>query len=274
MQRLFIAAASLALALAFAAAPKAALAQSAAATPTPAPSASPNLPVGVAHETFVVGDYLANPRVYNEASSGNSGLTSYQARFAAEFKVQDMPFMVAFDQIGYAYTHFASTLGACPRPGCVVQIDGTDEYIHQSVERDTDVQGAVGFRIAFPRIYAVAAYLGRSSSFNYPVVYGLGLGFQKLPDEERALSVYFSALYFPDLEGKFTVNNLTTGTTTIYTLTEHVVHYNLGVTVSPFKKAPAFLDLGLVGDNVKAGSADPSSGSHFAGYAGVGLYSK
>jgi hypothetical protein len=291
VQRFLIAAASVALAFAVTAVPKAALAQPAPAAPAasitmppapgvaPAPATSPApavaaTPVGVRPETFVVGDYLANPAVFNAASAGKSGLSSYEAKFAAEFKVENLPFMMEFEDRGYAYTHFASSFGACPRPGCVQQINGTNEYIHQSVERDIDKDGKIGFRIAYPRIYAVVAYLGRESSFNYPVVNGVGLGFEKLPDYERQVSVYFSGLYFPDLEGKFTVLDRTTGVKTIYTLTERVLRYQAGVAISPFKNVPAFLDLGVLGDGIRASSSDPNTGSHFAGYAGIGLYSK
>ncbi len=276
MQRLLLAAASFVLALAVTGAPRAAQAQAASA---PAPSASPapaamSGPAGTTPETFVIGDYLYNPRVYNAASSGQAGLSSYEAKFGAEFKIENMPFMVTVEDRDYAYNHVTGPFGPCPRLGCVQQIENYQQFVPGSVQRDTDKDGTIGYRIAYPRVYVVVAYLGRENSFNYPVTNGVGLGIEKLPDEGKAFSVYFQGLYFPDLEGKLITFNPSTRVNTTYTLTEHVLRYQFGVAISPLKEVPAFFNIGLLGDGVRAGASDPNSATHLAGYAGVGLYAK
>jgi len=281
VERFLTAAASLALVFAVSGAPLIASAQDAPASPAPSPSpaaAAPAVvtPVGVRPEAFVVGDYLNQPQVYNLASSGHSGLPSYDLRAAQEFKVEDMPFMIEFDTHDYTYTHFTDRSGTCPAfPGCVTLIGHTgQQYIPRTNERDTDLDGRVGYRIAKPRIYLVITYVGRESSFNFPGLNGVGFGLEKLPDYEKRFTFYASGFYVPSLQGKFTIYNRTTGATNIYQLTERDIRYQAGLMFAPLKSTPAFVDLGVIGDGVHGSDADPGSSTHFSGYAGIGLFAQ
>jgi hypothetical protein len=100
----------------------------------------------------------------------------------------------------------------------------------------------------------------------------VGLGFEKLPDFEKLFTVYGYGYYYPDLESKFTVFNRVTGVTTVYTLTYHDIRYRGGVMIAPFNNKEAFIDIGAMGDGLKAGHAAPGSQTHLAGYVGAGLF--
>ena len=230
--------------------------------------------MGLRHEAFVVGDYVISPTVYNLASSGHSGISSYDFRTAEEFKVQEFPFMVELETNDWQYAHYTDKSGVCPAfPGCITLIGHTgQQYIPRVDERDTDIDARVGFRIAKPRIYADIAVLGHESTFNIPGLNGVGLGLEKLPDYEKRVTVYFSAFYFPDLEGKFTVFNRTTGDSIIYTLSERDIRYQAGLMLSPIEDSPVFVDLGVLGDGNHAFNANPGSSTHFSGYAGLGFF--
>jgi len=256
------------------AAPAAAASEAPAAAPAPAATAAPKKPVGAQRENFVVGDYVISPTIYNEATSGHSGHPSYSLRSATEFLVDNMPFMIEAEIRDWSYTHFAGPPGNCAFViGCITNIGHTGQIYRPARNlHETDTDGRIGFRIAWPRIYAVIGYLGKAETLNYPISNGLGIGIEKLPDFEKVWTIYGSGYYYPDLESKFTVFNRTTGVSTIYTLTYHVIRYQAGVMISPFNNHQAFIDLGVLGDGAHAGNAAPGSQTHIGEYVGAGLF--
>jgi hypothetical protein len=277
VHRTLLAALSLAFAFGLAAGPHAALAQTPNATASAAPSASAapvKHVVGAQRETFVVGDYLVSPTIYNEATAGHSGRPSYALEAATEFYVQNMPFMVVGYLDDWSFSHPAGPPGNCAFvTGCITNIGHTGQTYRPGENlHDDNEGGGIGYRIAWPRIYAVIAYTGHSETLNYPTSNGVGLGFEKLPDFERLFTVYGYGYYFPDLESKFTVFNRVTGVSTVYTLTYHELRYRGGVMISPFTNHQAFIDIGAMGDGLKAGHAAPGSQTHLAGYIGAGLF--
>jgi len=284
VDRLRTAMASLAFALTLAVTPQIVWAQ---ATPSPAPpapapvaapAASPgpalSKPLGAQRESFVIGDYLIAPTIYNEATSGKSGRPSFTVRSGTEFYVDNLPFMFEAQITNWAYTHFAGPPGDCAVvTGCITNIGHTGQTYRPARNlADTDTDGRIGFRVAWPRIYIAVDYLGKSAALNYPVVNGVGVGFEKLPDFEKTFAYYASLYYYPDLEGKFTVFNRTTNQTIVYTFTYHVIRYQTGVMYAPWDNHQAFIDLGVIGDGVKAGAAAPGSQTHLAEYVGAGLF--
>ena len=60
----------------------------------PPPPPTPTPPPAV-NEVFVAGDYIIDPRIYNEFSPGNTGNSSYAIRGAGEFVLANIPFMLA-----------------------------------------------------------------------------------------------------------------------------------------------------------------------------------
>jgi hypothetical protein len=279
VHRFHIAIASLAFALTMALTPQAARAQ-ATTVPAAAPSATPtpnpalSKPFGAQREDFVIGDYLISPTIYNESTSGHSGRPSFTLRAGTQFSVDNMPFMFEAEITDWAYTHFAGPPGNCAVvTGCITNIGHTGQTYRPARNlADTDTDGRVGYRVAWPRIYVAVDYLGKSTTLNYPVVNGVGVGLEKLPDFERTFTAYASFYYYPDLEGKFTVYNRTTNQTTVYTFTYHVIRYQAGVMYAPWDNHQAYIDAGVMGDGVKAGAAAPGSQTHLAEYVGAGLF--
>jgi len=109
------------------------------ARPTAPPTATPPTPtpVKVVHyESFVVGDYIFSPKVYNELNPGTtatgSSYGSWAGRAGAEFPLFGIPWMLEGDMRYYQYPHpsKSSTVLPCPQvgdPGCVTVITGVGQ---------------------------------------------------------------------------------------------------------------------------------------------------
>jgi hypothetical protein len=238
-------------------------------TPTPAPAATPN------KEGFIAGDYIINPKVYNEFSPGNTGKGgSYAVRGAFEFDALGLPWMIEgdFRQIQYPHNQGVATppvTSPCPVPGdqgCVTTIGGAGStFVPAFTAREQDFDGRLALKVADPRIYIGVGYLYRTGNYGYPALKGFGFGAEKLPDLNQAFSLYGSAWYYPNVKGNFTdpLGNQ-------FNLAYNMLKYQIGGTVK-FGSSPVFLDLGYLGETAKNKSNAPSNTSVNGPYVGLGI---
>ncbi|HWT07250.1 MAG TPA: copper amine oxidase N-terminal domain-containing protein, partial [Xanthomonadales bacterium] len=206
----------------------------AAPVPPPTPSPTPS-PRPVVHETFVAGDYLISPKVYNEISPGNTATGSYALRGAVEFPLFGIPAMLEGDYRHYRYPHTAKQIvsacapgtpgltgcgtvvgnavyqtGICPSttdPGCVtvvgfqqiIAFNGLGQaYVPALTAQENEGDVRLGFKIFDPRVYVGAGYLTKSYDYlGLPRLSGAGFGISKLPDLDQTLSLEGSVWYYP-----------------------------------------------------------------------------
>ena len=261
-------------------------------TPSPTPSPVARNP----YEHFIVGDYIFNPKVYNEFSPGNSGKGgSYSFRGAVEFPLFGLPWMLEGDYRTYSYPHNsginpALLVAGAPNPcpgfnnagvpgaigdqGCVTVIGAYGQTAVPSfTARDTDFDGRLGLKIAEPRIYIGVGYLHREENYGYPKQNGFGFGAEKLPDLDQPLSVYGSVWYYPSISGNFTyptvgVPAALAGTTDKFQ--QRFLKYQVGGTLN-LGSSGLFLDAGFLGDTIRGKQLSPSDASHAGGYIGLGI---
>jgi len=244
--------------------------------PTPPPARAPHVRN---YEAFIIGDYLISPRTYNEWDPGNHGKGTLTARLAVEFPLLGIPWMLEGDYRDFQYPHasFAGT-GACPSPigdpGCVNQPGGGQAYVPGYEARDQNVELRAGIRIFEPRIYIGFGYLFRST--NYSALggvgqqHGPGFGLEKLPDLDRAFSIYGSAYYYPEVT---TAHNQTLSNGTTDVIRYKVLTYELGGKVD-IGKTPLYLDLGFLGDHGYNKQNAPGDFTHSGPYIGLGIHFK
>jgi hypothetical protein len=259
-------------------------------TPSPTPTPVARNP----YEHFIVGDYVFNPKVYNEFSPGNSGKGgSYAARGAVEFPLFGLPWMLEGDYRSYSYPHnsginpalVAGGANPCPNPasagpfpaqfdqGCVTVIGGYGQTAVPSfTARDTDFDGRFGLKIAEPRIYIGVGYLHREENYGYPKQNGFGFGAEKLPDLDQPISVYGSVWYYPSISGNFTyplgAPPALIGTTDKFQ--QRFLKYQIGGTFN-LGNSGLFLDAGFLGDTIRGKNISPSDASHAGGFIGLGI---
>jgi hypothetical protein len=274
--------------------------------PPPPPSPTPS-PKSVYYEKFVVGDYIFNPKIYNEFSPGNNGGPSYGVRAGLEFPLFNMPWMLEGDYRSWQYPHNttvspfgAGGLGACPtagEQGCVTlpqnvinpALYGSQTFIPGFTNQEQDIDLRFGFRVLQPRIYIGVGYLwnlnntlpqilkanpgfGGATATGYPTVSGVGFGLEKLPDLDQVVSVFGNAWYYPNITGN--VSYLAApGATTFSTapLTYREIKYMAGFAFSP-QGLPFFLELGYMGDQGFKKANAPVNYSHGGGFVGIGVH--
>ena len=253
--------------------------------PTPAPTPTPKpTPKPIVYENFVVGDYIFQPKVYNEFSNGStSGGTgkngSYQVAGAVEFPAFGLPWMLEGNYRQISYNHLNNGTGLPGDPGLVTVIGGYAQTdVPAFTARDTDFDGRLGIKVANPRIYVGVGYIRLEDNYGYPQQNSFGFGIEKLPDLDTTFSIYGSAYYYPNVKGSFafptdafTTANGLAGTSAA--LEERYFKYQIGGTysLSPANSSGLFIDLGFLGDTVKGKNLLPSDASHSGGYLGLGL---
>ncbi len=246
-------------------------------TPTPAPIVLPY------QDHFVAGDYILNPKVYNEFSPGNTGSSSYALRGALEFNMINLPWMVEGTFEKWQYPHNTdSSFGASCVPnlpgssfgmqGCVNVIGGNGQaFVPAFSANEWNGDGRLGLKIADPRIYIGVGYMVHTGNYGYPQQSGVGFGLEKLPDLNQAFSVYGSAWYYPSVSGTYTVpSGPQSGQK--FNLSYQVLRYQVGATVGFGKSFPLFLDLGFLGDRGKNKTNAPGDYTHNGAYVGLGLH--
>ncbi|MDQ6929797.1 MAG: copper amine oxidase N-terminal domain-containing protein [Candidatus Eremiobacteraeota bacterium] len=255
--------------------------------PTPAPAKVPYL------DKFIVGDYLLNPKVYNEFDPGikQPNDSSYAVRGAIEIPLLGLPFMLEGDyrQIGYQHNQSifpasgpASVNCASPPnalipgqvpgngdPGCVTVIGANGQtFVPNFSPRDYDFDGRLGLKILDPRVYIGVGYMYRTGNYGYPRLNGVGVGLEKLPDLDQPFSVFGSAYYYPNVRGTCGTDVCPTGP---YTLAYNIFKYQIGATYN-FGNSPIFIEGGFLGDRGRNKSNAPSDFTHNAGFIGLGIH--
>ena len=200
------------------------------------------------HEDFVIGDYLIQPKVYNELSHGEQSTQSYYAlRGGAEFNLGNAPLMVEGETRRYSYAH---------ADGLVTGAGGYRSFVPAQNELDTDIDGHLGIKLLEPRIYVAGSYLDKRKADNGNRVYGYGAGLEKLPDYGAPLGVYFSLYYYPNLTGQ--TDAAPVFGTPVESLRYRALTYQLGFTIAP-GKSPIFIDVGALGDRMTGRGNAPSN---------------
>jgi phage baseplate assembly protein gpV len=274
-------------------------------TPTPSPAPVAKRP----YETFVAGDYLISPKVYNEISPGNTGTGSYALRGAVEFPLFGLPAMLEGDYRHYRYPHTAQQIvsacapgtqtgcgtvvgnavyqtGICPSTtdqGCVtvvgykqiIAFNGLGQaYVPALTAQENEGDVRLGFKVFDPRVYLGAGYL--SKTYNYlglPRLSGAGFGISKLPDLDQPVSLEGSAWYYPRISGNYTYPTTTLlGPLSGQTIPLSYAYwkYRAGATVK--LGSTLFLDFGLAGERATARTNAPSDTTVNAPYAGLGIH--
>jgi hypothetical protein len=268
------------------------------ATPIPTPLFGAP-PTKSPYEHFVAGDYNFYSKTSNELSPGNTGKSAtYDARLAVEFPLFKAPWMLEGDYRSFSYPHndtidpdLIGEENPCPHfggfppfpaagnQGCVTEVGHYGQTPVQSfTAQEAQLDARFGLKLFDPRIYLAVDYLSLTHDYgqlyDYPTLHGFGLGLEKLPDlDQKGLSLYASAYYHPSMYGKFTYPEFDAPLSSAgmpSTLHQQAFTYQGGINV-PIAK-PIFLDIGVLGDMIRARSPSPSSVAHTAAYAGLGLH--
>jgi hypothetical protein len=196
--------------------------------PPPPPKHAPNV-------VFIAGDYLFNPKVYNQFSPGNGGPGSYAVRGGMEFDAVGLPFMLEANYSNYQYPHNCgvpkSSAGVGNAPQCFVTVIGGNGAVYvpafTAVDRDVDVR--LGYRLFNPHVYIAVGYIWGSNNYGYPNLQAVGGGLEKLPDYRQPLTWYGSVYYYPNFRGTFTSSSAAIPPNTTYGVGYNLLKYNVGV---------------------------------------------
>ncbi len=260
----------------------------AAAQDTPGPQPSP-LPA----EHFVSVDAAFGGKTSNELSNGSTN-SGFGVRGVFETPIAGHNWVGQIDYHSYTYKHAANgalangVYAGCPTandPGCVTPIGyktfnsvytpGPVNYLNAFNATDSTAQIGLGSKIAHvERYYVSVGYMIRSFNYlNYPTMSGLGFGLDKLPDVDRAISVYGSFWAYFNVGGKYDApasGALGGFANYPFTVAYRMFTYRLGATFA-IPKSPIFVDLNGAGDRADVSASGPSSSVHGAFGAGVGL---
>ena len=257
--------------------------------PTPVATLAPTPTPTKAFDAFVAGDILFAPKVYNEFSPGNKGGASPAVRAGLTFNVNNLALLAEADYRSFRYPHRSATgtntggpfydpnipcgipgiaLSApIGDPGCVTPLGGSGSaYVPSFDARDTEVDGRFGVGIANPKIFLVGSYEQRYGNYGYPRLNGFGGGIEKLPEFSQPISIYGSALYYPQLSGDYIDQN-GVGTKLQY----REFKYAAGLAIS-VPKTPLFLDFGFLGNRLTGKQNAPGNASSNSLYGGLGLH--
>ncbi|HET7815431.1 MAG TPA: copper amine oxidase N-terminal domain-containing protein [Candidatus Baltobacteraceae bacterium] len=259
-------------------------------TPTPTPVPTPNI------TTFVAGDYIISPKVYNEFSPGNTGNNnsggfSYRIHGAFEFNLLDLPWMIEGDyrQFNYPHNQLAQTTAlnqgqvcdglnghaAGGDPGCVTAIGGQfSTFVPAFTARDYDGDARLGLKVLDPKIYIGVGYMWRSGNYGYPRLTGVGAGLEKLPDlQNNGFTWYGSYYYYPNVKGSGT-GCLTLGCVppgSSYDLQYNIMKYDIGGAFTFGQNVPLYIEFGFLGDRGLVKTNAPVGFSENGPYVGLGL---
>jgi len=252
--------------------------------PTPAPVAATPVPIVLPYQDhFIAGDYILNPKVYNEFSPGNTGKGSYAIRGAIEFNLINLPWMLEGTFERWSYPHDVasgfgpSCIAGLPgssfgTQGCVTTIGGGGQtYVPAFTAQENNADVRLGLKVADPRIYIGVGYMMHTTNYGYPQQKGVGFGLEKLPDLDQAFSIYGSAWYYPSVSGTYTVQSGPQSGTS-FNLAYRVLRYQIGATIGFGRSFPLFLDLGFIGDRGNNKTNAPSDYTHGGAYVGLGIH--
>ena len=248
------------------------------ASAPPPPPPPPPTPKPLMGETFVAGDYIFSPRVYNEFSPGNTGNTSYAIRGGGEFSLGSIPFMLegTYERWGYPHNCTASTSvsgGTSFGANCYVTTiggGGNSPVTTTTGLLDQDVEAKFAVRVLQPRIYVGVGYMWVSNNYGYPNMNSWGFGGEKLPDLNHNFSWFGSVWYYPNVKG--TYNNVASAPINplSYNLAYNILKYQAGLTYG-FGNSPIFIEAGWMGDSWTNKQNAPINRSYNGPFAGIGF---
>lgn len=260
------------------------------AVPTAVPTLAPTPTPTKNFDAFLAADVLFAPKVYNEFSPGNRGGASLAGRAGFTFNVNNLAILAEGTVNQFRYPHRGSTLfdgrpfvggvanpafsgsGVCAGPangdqGCVTPLGGNGSaFVNSFDARDTEVDGRLGVGIANPKIFLVGSYEQRYGNYGYPRLNGFGGGIEKLPEFSQPISIYGSALYYPQLSGDYVDQN-GFGQKLQY----REFKYQAGLTIN-VPKTPLFLDFGFLGNRLTGKQNAPGNANSTSLYGGLGLH--
>jgi hypothetical protein len=251
-------------------------------TPVPTPVPTPAPPKGPSAQVFVVGDYLFDPKVYNEFSPGNTGTgASFAGRAGVEIPVSKLTVLFEADGRQYQYPHDSvagigciPTLSyCCPQnPGCVTTIGHYGQtYVPAFTARDSDLDARIGIGVPIVHVSLDVSYLRRWTNYGYPTQNGVGFGLEKLPDFKSGLSIFGSFFYYPQVSGNYTDSAASPYYGQTWNLAYHIYRYDGGVHLN-LGETPLFVEAGYMGDRGIGNVYAPDGFTHSAFNAGVGLH--
>ncbi len=276
--------------LALVALPMAASAQLAAPTPLPSEAPAPPRPTPAPEHFLSIGGAVTG-KTFNEIASGVT-TSGFGLRAVYELPIIGHNWAAQVDYRSYNYTHPSNgamangITFACPvgDPGCVTLVGfptynraftpGPENYLNTISAQDTTTQIGLGSKIApYERYYISAGFIFRGFNYlSYPVQSGFGVGIDKLPDVDRAVSVYGGFWEY------FTVHSLYTGPTSAalgalsaatFNVNYRVFAYRAGITFN-IPNTKFFADLSDVGDRADTVGNGPSSAIHNTLLIGAG----
>jgi hypothetical protein len=188
--------------------------------PTPPPDVANNVkPTPAPPERFVMVDGAVSGQTYNELSPGRSS-SGWGVRGLAELPIIGHNWAAQIDYRSYNYQHVAppGTAGitfACPAgsSACVTPIGyqtyarafgaSPSNYVNTLSAQDSTAQIGLSTKIApIERYYVGVGYLIKGSNYlGYPSESGMGVGIDKLPDVDRAFSLYGNFWTFFNVTG-------------------------------------------------------------------------
>jgi hypothetical protein len=275
------------------------------ATPAPTPTPTPTPAPTRAYETFIAGDYTLAGKAYDEFSPGNALKSSGRIQGAIEFPLFGLPWMLEGQYQKYSYQHNSGLDGIDPNTGisyaadnaihdfpynvtdagtipntnvipcgptsqgdqgCVTTIGGHSQtYVPHFQAQNTSFNVNFGLRVLDPRIYIAVSYINVSNNYGYPSLGNVGIGVEKLPDLDKALSWKAYVYYYPYIKGGFN-DPLGNG----YTLAYRLLKFDVGATYS-LGSFPVFIQAGYRSDNYNARNDAPSNRIYGSAYAGLGF---
>ncbi len=251
------------------------------AAPPPPPPPPPPTPRPMFGETFVAGDYIFSPSVYNEFANGNhsnGGNGGYAIRGAGEFSLGSIPFMLEGSYEHWPYPHNCTVVHGVFQPNCYVTIiggGGSSPVVTNTQLNDQDADLRFAVRVLRPRIYIGVGYLWVSNNYGYPNLNGVGFGGEKLPDLNQPLSFFGSVWYYPSVTGTAVFNIENRFPNTGFTqqslpLAYSILKYQVGLDYV-IGNSPIFIDLGWMGDNWSNKQNGPINRTYNGPFAGLGF---
>jgi hypothetical protein len=254
------------------------------ATPPPAPAPPPPAPppppppppTHPPNVFYLAGDYIINPRVYNQFSNGNRGGTgSYTVRGAVEFNAIGLPFMLAADYTNWQYPHGCGVPITHATPAnaaeCFVVTVGSRGIAYvpafTAVNRNIDVR--LGYKVFEPKVYIAVAYMWASNNYGYPNQDNIGFGIEKLPDYGQKFQYYGSVYYFPSVSGTYTTAANENPPNTSFGIGYNVLKYNVGIGWAFVPNV--FIDIGWTGEAWANRNNAPIGMTMNGPYAGLGF---
>jgi hypothetical protein len=244
------------------------------APPPPPPATPAPTPKPAYKDLFVAGDYIISPKVYNEFSPGNTGTSSYAVRGGFEFDALNIPWMIegSFEQFGYPHNCNNTITTSAFDPQCRVTVIGGDgqAFVPAFQARDTDVDVRLGLRVFNPRVYIGVGYLWRSTNYGYPIMNGVGVGIEKLPDLDVPLSFFGSFWYYPQIKGTYNVGTPLNGQPPSLDLEYNMYKYQIGAAYV-IGNSPVFIEGGWMGDNLQNKLNAPIGVTENGPFVGLGI---